>query len=161
MHMTIFCGQYPRRGRNTTLASKKKIDPNMAPGIRFSKRVRAGPQLEEQSSKRLHSTETDGHNVQEPIDGNDDIPNSPTTPRASAAHDSTGDAEGNSRTTPGLADHFSRAAEEAMASAAHDSTGDAEGNSRTTPGLADHFSRAAEEAMASAAHDSTGDAEGK
>jgi hypothetical protein len=52
MHMTIFfCGQYPRRGRNTTLASKKKIDPNMAPGIRFSKRVRAGPQLEEQSSK--------------------------------------------------------------------------------------------------------------
>jgi hypothetical protein len=74
----------------------------MAPGIRFSKRVRAGPQLEEQSSKRLHSTETDGHNVQEPIDGNDDIPNSPTTPR--------------------LADHFSRVAEEAMASAAHDST---------------------------------------
>ena len=80
----------------------------MAPGIRFSKRVRAGPQPEEQSSKRLHSTETDGHNVQEPIDGNDDIPNNPTT--------------------PGLADHFSRAAEEDMASAAHDSTGDAEGN---------------------------------
>jgi hypothetical protein len=63
MHMTIFCGQYPRRARNTTLASKKKRNPNMAPGIRFSKRVRAGPQLEEQSSKRLHSTETDGHNV--------------------------------------------------------------------------------------------------
>jgi hypothetical protein len=140
MNMTIFCGQYPRRARNTTLASKKKRDPNMAPGIRFSKRVRAGPQLEEHSSKRLHSTETDGHNVQEPTDGNDDIPNSPTT--------------------PGLADHFSRAAEEAMASAAHDSTGDAEGNNPTTPGLADHFSRAAEEDMASATHDSTGDAEG-
>ena len=112
----------------------------MAPGIRFSKRVRAGAQPEEQSSKRLHSTETDGHNVQEPTDGNDHIPNSPTT--------------------PGLADHFSRAAEEAMASAAHDSTGDAEGNTRTTPGLADHFSRAEEEDMASAAHDSTGDAQG-
>ena len=108
MHMTIFCGQYPRRGRNTTLASKKKIDPNMAPGIRFSKRVRAGAQPEEQSSKRLHSTETDGHNVQEPTDGNDHIPNSPTT--------------------PGLADHFSRAEEEDMASAAHDSTGDAQAN---------------------------------
>jgi len=108
MHMTFFCGQYPRRGRNTTLASKKKIDPNMAPGIRFSKRVRAGAQPEEQSSKRFHSTETDGHNVQEPTDGNDHIPNSPTT--------------------PGLADHFSRAAEEAMASAAHDSTGDAQAN---------------------------------
>jgi hypothetical protein len=47
---------------------------------------------------------------------------------ASAAHDSTGDGEGNSPTTPGLADHFSRAAEEDIASAAHDSTGDAEGN---------------------------------
>jgi hypothetical protein len=58
-----FFGQYPRSARNTTLASKKKRNPNMAPGIRFSKRVRAGPQPEEQSSKRLHSTETDGHNV--------------------------------------------------------------------------------------------------
>jgi hypothetical protein len=47
---------------------------------------------------------------------------------ASVAHDSTGDAEGNSRTTLGLADHFSRAEEEDMASAAHDSTGDAQGN---------------------------------
>jgi hypothetical protein len=112
----------------------------MAPGIRFNKRVRAGPQPEEQSSKRLHSTEIDGHNVQEPTDANHDIPNSPTT--------------------PGLDDHFSRAAEEDMASAAHDSTGDAEGSILTTPGLADHFSRAAEEDMASAAHDSTGDAEG-
>ena len=80
----------------------------MAPGIRFSKRVRASPQPEEQSSKRLHSTETDGHNVQEPTNGNDHIPNSPTT--------------------PGLADHFSRAEEEDMASAAHDSTGDAQAN---------------------------------
>jgi hypothetical protein len=80
----------------------------MAPRIRFNKIVRAGRQLEEQPSKRLHSTETDGHNVQEQTDANDDIPNSPTT--------------------PGLADHFSRAIEEDMASAAHDSTGDAEGN---------------------------------
>jgi hypothetical protein len=80
----------------------------MAPGIRYNKRVRAGPQPEEQPSKRLHTTETYGHNVQEPIDANDDIPNNPTT--------------------PGLADHFSRAVEEDMASAAHDSTGDAEGN---------------------------------
>jgi hypothetical protein len=80
----------------------------MAPGIRFRKRVRAGPQLEEQPSKRLHSTETDGHNVQEPTDANDDIPNIPTT--------------------PGLVDHFRRAEEEDMASVAHDSTGDAEGN---------------------------------
>jgi hypothetical protein len=47
---------------------------------------------------------------------------------ASAAHDSTGDAEGNNPTIAGLADHFSRAAEEDMASAGHDSTGDAEGN---------------------------------
>ena len=47
---------------------------------------------------------------------------------ASAAHDSTGDAEGNNCTTPGLADHFSRAEEEDMASAAHDSTGDAQAN---------------------------------
>jgi hypothetical protein len=104
----FFCGQYPRSATNTTRASKKKTNPNMAPGIRFSKRVRAGPQPEEQPSKRLHPTESDGHNVQEPTDANDDIPNSPTT--------------------PGLADHFSRAAEEDMASAAHDSTGDAEGN---------------------------------
>jgi hypothetical protein len=103
----FFCGQYPTSARNITLASKK-TNPNMAPEIRFSKRVRAGPQLEEQPSKRLHTTETDGHNVHEPTDANDDIPNSPTT--------------------PGLADHFSRAAEEDMASAAHDSTGDAEGN---------------------------------
>jgi hypothetical protein len=80
----------------------------MAPGIRYSKRVRAGPQPEEQPSKRLHTTETYGHNVQEPIDANDDIPNSPTT--------------------PALADHFSRAVEEDMASAAHDNIGDAEGN---------------------------------
>jgi hypothetical protein len=108
MHMTIFCGQYPRSARNTTRASKKKTNPNMAPGIRFSKRVRAGTQPEEQPSKRLHSIETDGHNVHEPTDANDDIPNSPTT--------------------PGLVDHFSRAAEEDMASAAHDSTGDVEGN---------------------------------
>jgi hypothetical protein len=61
MHMTIFCGQYHRSARNTILASKKKR--NMAPGIRFSKRVRASPQPEEQSSKRLHSIETYGHNV--------------------------------------------------------------------------------------------------
>jgi hypothetical protein len=108
MHMTIFCGQYPRSATNTTRASKKKTNPNMAPGIRFGKRVRVGPQPEEQPSKRLHSTETDGRNVQEPTTANDDIPNSPTT--------------------PGLADHFSRAAEEDMAYAAHDSTGDAEGN---------------------------------
>jgi hypothetical protein len=62
-HDYFFCGQYPRSATNTTRASKKKTNPNMALGIRFSKRVRAGPQLEEQPSKRLHSIETDGHNV--------------------------------------------------------------------------------------------------
>jgi hypothetical protein len=79
----------------------------MALGIRYNKRVRACSEPEEQSTKRLHTTETYGHNVQEPTYANDDIPDSCTT--------------------PGLTDHFSRATEEAMASAAHDSTSDVEG----------------------------------
>ena len=84
--LLYFFPQSPSGPRRKVLASKKKTGPNMASGVRVSKRVRApeGSQVQPprallRSSKRLQLSARDGQIEDDHTDGHDEIPQRSST----------------------------------------------------------------------------------
>ena len=132
MHMTylFFSPQYPPGHRLPVHTSKKrKTNPNMPPGVRNSKRVRAseGSQLQPQrrQSKRLQPSARDGQNVEDPTDAHDEIPQWSYT---AAEEGNGGGGEYSTAAEEGNGGGGEDTTAEEDSGAAHDSTGADEDN---------------------------------